>query len=119
MTLGATCCTMNGIDQRVLAAAGARRDLDALIQLGDTVYADGSKTLADYRARWADNLGQAGYQALRARWWCRCCRSSTRSRARSTPMTGAVTVGRCESCSAVSRRTSTSGRAPPPARRSG
>lgn len=66
VTLGATCCTMNGIDQRVLAAAGTRRDLDALIQLGDTVYADGSKTLADYRARWADNLGKAGYQALRA-----------------------------------------------------
>ncbi len=66
VTLGATCCTMNGMDQRVLSAAGARRDLDALIQLGDTVYADGSTTLADYRARWADNLGKSGYQALRA-----------------------------------------------------
>ena len=66
ITLGATCCTMNGIDQGVLAAAGTRKDLDALIQMGDAVYADGSRTLADYRARWWDNLSKSGYQALRA-----------------------------------------------------
>ena len=66
ITFGATCCTMNGIDQSVLAAAGTRRDLDALIQLGDTVYCDGSRTLSDYRARWRDNLSKSGYQALRS-----------------------------------------------------
>jgi phosphodiesterase/alkaline phosphatase D-like protein len=66
VTLGATCCTMNGIDQSVLAAAGTRHDLDALIQMGDAVYADGSKTLADYRAKWWDNLSKPGYQAMRS-----------------------------------------------------
>lgn len=66
VTLGATCCTMNGMSQRVLEAAGRRRDLDLLLQLGDAVYADGSHTLDDFRARWRDNLSKRGWQTLRA-----------------------------------------------------
>ncbi len=64
--IGATCCTMNGMDQSVLARAGERSDLDMMIQLGDAVYADGSEDLRAYRSRWRENLSQPGYQAFRA-----------------------------------------------------
>jgi alkaline phosphatase D len=66
ITIGATCCTMNGRDQGALLQAGKRRDLDALVVLGDTVYADGCQSLPEFRKRWWDNLDKPGWQALRA-----------------------------------------------------
>jgi alkaline phosphatase D len=41
--------------------------VDLICLLGDTVYADGAKTLPAYRARWEENLGTAAYRARRAR----------------------------------------------------
>jgi phosphodiesterase/alkaline phosphatase D-like protein len=66
LRLGAVSCTRNGHAFRTLGHAAARDDLDAFLYLGDTTYADGSTTLDDYRAKWAENLATGEYRGLRA-----------------------------------------------------
>lgn len=66
LTLGAISCVKMGQSFDVLARAAQRTDLAAFLMLGDTVYADGSRTLDDYRARWSEAFAMPAYQALRA-----------------------------------------------------
>jgi alkaline phosphatase D len=67
VVLGATACTSNARPRfRTLEQAGTRQDLDAFCLLGDTTYNDGAESLADYRAKWGENLAKEGYRALRA-----------------------------------------------------
>lgn len=42
----------------------AKMPLDVCLHLGDTSYNDGAQTLEEYRAKWADTLGQTGYVEL-------------------------------------------------------
>ncbi len=66
LVLGACSCTAQGRTPRPLLHAGQRADLDLFLLLGDTSYNDGATTLAEYRTRWAANLGSPEYRALRA-----------------------------------------------------
>lgn len=63
-TFGAVACTNNGRSFETLEHAGFRSDIDLFLLLGDTTYADGSKTLEDFRKRWAENLVTEGYKRL-------------------------------------------------------
>jgi alkaline phosphatase D len=66
LTLGAISCVKMGLPFDVLTQAARRKDLSAFLMLGDTIYADGSRTLEDYRAKWAEAFATPEYQALRA-----------------------------------------------------
>lgn len=66
LVVGAVSCTRNGRAFRTLERAGERDDLDVFLLLGDTTYADGAVTLADYRQKWTEVLDTDGYRALRA-----------------------------------------------------
>lgn len=66
LLFGASSCSSNGRAFPTLLHAGSRTDLDAHFLLGDTVYADNSDTVDEFRARWAENLATDGYRALRA-----------------------------------------------------
>lgn len=66
LTIGACACTRNGWDLSTLERAGERTDLDLFLHLGDTVYCDGSRSLADFRERWRENMATDGYRKLRA-----------------------------------------------------
>jgi alkaline phosphatase D len=66
LLFSASACSRNGLPFGALIQA-ATREADLHVLLGDTVYADGSATLEDYRARWAENLGTGAYRSLRAR----------------------------------------------------
>jgi len=66
LVVGACCCTSNGRRPRTLEHAGLRTDLDLFALLGDTSYNDGARTLSEYHAKWAENLGKDGYRAMRA-----------------------------------------------------
>jgi len=66
--LGATSC----LDQvhgefPSLDEVKAIGQLDAMLWLGDTVYADGNRTLEEYRALWREQLGKGSFQRLFAR----------------------------------------------------
>ncbi len=65
VTFGATACTKQGKPLAPLARAAERRDLDAFLLLGDSSYNDGSRTLDEYRAKWAESLSRPEYRALR------------------------------------------------------
>jgi alkaline phosphatase D len=65
VTLGAVACTSNGRAMSTLERAGERDDLDLFCLLGDTTYNDGSRTRAEFRTRWAQNLSTAGYRKVR------------------------------------------------------
>lgn len=65
LTLGACSCTQQGHTPTPLARA-AERELDLFMLLGDTSYNDGADTLAEYRTKWAANLGSPEYRLLRA-----------------------------------------------------
>ena len=66
LKLGAVSCTRNGRSFSTIERAAAQTDLDAFLLLGDTTYNDGASTVAEYRAKWAENLATAGYRGLRA-----------------------------------------------------
>ena len=66
MLLGATSCTQQGHTPTPLLRAGQREDLDVFLLTGDTSYNDGADTLAEYRTKWASNLGSPEYRTLRA-----------------------------------------------------
>ena len=65
LSFSASACSRNGLPFGALLQAAARA-ADVHVLLGDTVYADGAVTPEDYRAKWAENLRTAAYQALRA-----------------------------------------------------
>lgn len=66
LVIGAVSCTRNGRAFPTLERAGARDDFDLFLLLGDTTYADGAVSLADYREKWTEVLDTDGYRALRA-----------------------------------------------------
>lgn len=63
LTLGATSCLGGNEPWRSLSVA-AGEDLDAFLLLGDTVYADGSRTMEDYRLFWRAAMRVEGMRAL-------------------------------------------------------
>ena len=65
ITFGATSCIKHGHRYDTLARASECTDLDAFIFLGDSVYTDGASSLADFRQKWAEGLGEPEYLALR------------------------------------------------------
>ena len=65
LSFGAVSCTANGRSMSTLERAGGRTDLDLFCLLGDTTYNDGAASRADFRGRWAENLGTLGYRRLR------------------------------------------------------
>ncbi len=64
ISIGATSCTYNTLPLEILKSAG-QAELDAFLLLGDTVYADPSRTLEEFRAKWTDNMSAEGYRVLR------------------------------------------------------
>lgn len=66
LTFGAVSCTKAGHSFATLARAAENPGLDAFLLLGDIVYTDGSRTLADYEAAWERGIGSPEYRALRA-----------------------------------------------------
>lgn len=65
LVIGAVSCTSNGRDKPTLERAGEREDLDVFLMLGDTTYNDGSSSVAQYRAKWAESLASAGWRSVR------------------------------------------------------
>jgi alkaline phosphatase D len=65
IVVGAVSCTTNSRSKETLERAGEREDLDVFLCLSDTTYNDGSSTLAQYRTKWAESLGSAGWLAVR------------------------------------------------------
>jgi phosphodiesterase/alkaline phosphatase D-like protein len=70
VVLGATTCTnprnMPYTALAQLAEVDELGPLDAVLHLGDMVYADGSRSVDDYRAHWRSALADPGYRALLA-----------------------------------------------------
>jgi alkaline phosphatase D len=66
LVFSASACSRNRKRFGALLQASAR-SADLHVLLGDTVYADGSHTLDEYRAAWLENLGTGAYRTLRAR----------------------------------------------------
>ena len=65
VVIGATSClNMVHGDFPCLNRVVERGPMDAFLQVGDTVYADGSTTLDDYRSAWAQVLATAGLSAV-------------------------------------------------------
>jgi phosphodiesterase/alkaline phosphatase D-like protein len=65
VTLGAVSCLhADHGDFPAIGAVLAMGPVDAFLQLGDTVYADGSADIADYRASWAQSLGFSAMRNL-------------------------------------------------------
>lgn len=65
MIFTASACARNGGDFGALSQAAAR-SADLHVLLGDTVYADGARSLDEYWEKWRENLGTPAYRALRA-----------------------------------------------------
>ncbi len=66
VTFGATACTEVGVPFDAVARLGDRADLDAVILLGDTVYADDVEGREGFNRIWQDTFGTAAYRAVRA-----------------------------------------------------
>lgn len=66
LTFGATSCVRQTRPLDVLSRAAEASALDAFFLVGDSVYADGAVTLAEYRAKWLEAFGQPAWVALRA-----------------------------------------------------
>ncbi|GMV38682.1 MAG: hypothetical protein AMXMBFR64_03980 [Myxococcales bacterium] len=64
VTIGATSCV--DVSQAPLGAIAAAADhpLDLFVWLGDTVYADGARTLEEYRDFWTESYVTSAYRAL-------------------------------------------------------
>ena len=52
LTIGAISCINNRQSIETMAHAGAREDLAMFCFLGDSTYADGARSVADYRGKW-------------------------------------------------------------------
>lgn len=66
LRLGAVSCLKQSFPLDPLLQAAQRGDLDAFLLLGDSVYADGAITAADYRAKWHDALDRYPNRRIRA-----------------------------------------------------
>jgi alkaline phosphatase D len=66
LVIGATSCLGGDNPTFPTLAHAAEHDLDLMLLLGDTVYADGSVTVEDYRAVWDEARGVASLRALLA-----------------------------------------------------
>lgn len=66
LTIGAVSCTHNSYEPVILEHAGARKDIDLFLLLGDTSYNDGCNSLQEFRDSWATNLAKKGYLDLRS-----------------------------------------------------
>jgi alkaline phosphatase D len=64
VVLGATTCTAPQNAPFTALSRLAEQEIDAFVHLGDMVYADGSRTRADYRRHWHRAIGDPGYQDL-------------------------------------------------------
>lgn len=65
LRFGASSCTQFGFEMDPIGRAGARDDLAFFTLLGDTMYSSGTRVLDGFRIRWARNLGNESYRALR------------------------------------------------------
>ncbi len=66
LTFGAVSCTKLGFPLTPLKQAAMRRDLDAFLFLGDTVYSDGADDLDGFRDKWSQSIAHPNHHALRA-----------------------------------------------------
>ena len=66
LTFGAVSCTKQGYALGPLRHAASRQDLDAFLELGDTVYCDGAESLNEFRQKWRDGFADPAHQVLRA-----------------------------------------------------
>lgn len=66
LTIGAISCINNRQSIETMAHAGAREDLAMFCFLGDSTYADGARSVADYRGKWRENLSRPEFRAVRA-----------------------------------------------------
>ena len=64
VTIASTTCTKHDHAPFQALQRLAEQDADLFIHTGDMVYADGSRTPADYRAFWERALNDPGYRAL-------------------------------------------------------
>ena len=64
VVFGACSCTKAAYAPFGAIGEAAADALDFFLLLGDTVYADGSHSLADYRASWQETVGRPEYAAL-------------------------------------------------------
>ena len=64
VVFGAISCT-NQLFNLAPVGRAAGHEFDLFLLLGDTTYADGATTAADYRGKWAENFAGAPYRALR------------------------------------------------------
>jgi alkaline phosphatase D len=66
MRIGAISCISRDHEFAVVDHAGRRRDLDAMIMLGDNVYCDGAETLSEFRDKYQETFAAREYKGLRA-----------------------------------------------------
>lgn len=63
--VGAVACTKQSFPLDTLLQASRRTDLDAFLLLGDTVYADGGKTVEGFSEKWKEGLSRYPQRRLR------------------------------------------------------
>ena len=66
LVFGGSSCTKHSFAPFPVLSQAAAMDLSFFLLAGDQVYADGSTSLADYRAFWNTNLSSTGYRDLLA-----------------------------------------------------
>ncbi len=64
VTFGGASCARYLFRPFDVLSRASESSLDFFVFAGDTTYADGSETLAAYRDRWGENLGEAGFREL-------------------------------------------------------
>lgn len=64
IVFGGTSCTNQTYKPFNALKRAAEAKLDFFLLAGDTTYADGSSSVADYRGAWEENLATSGYQKL-------------------------------------------------------
>jgi alkaline phosphatase D len=65
--VAATTCTNQSTRPFEALTLMAAEDPDVFLQLGDMTYNDGDATIEEFRATWAENLGDPGYRAILSR----------------------------------------------------
>lgn len=62
---GVSSCSNQNYPLTPFLRAAQELEVDAFLMLGDTIYADGAKTLDDYRQKWREGLARRPYRLLR------------------------------------------------------
>lgn len=65
LRIGAVSCVSNERPIPTIGHAASRDDFDCFIYLGDTSYNDDSRSLGDFRSKWAQQIGRPEFRALR------------------------------------------------------